>query len=159
MDVFKYFPWKVNDSMDAGEQVVSDAQPVPPSMQPVAAPELPDVTVRQEAPRRMYVKLADLQKHGYTAGCSGCKALEHGGPRTGHSEACRSRISQFLSSMPEGQKRIYEARRREDMYLADQVRKTEEERNANMLRTEESEGQMDSAAPKVAVAASSSEML
>lgn len=143
LDVFKYFPWKVNDSMDAGEQVVSDAQPVPPSMQPTAAPELPDVTVRQEAPRRMYVKLADLQKHGYIAGCSGCKALEQGGPRTGHNEACRSRISQLLSSMPEGQKRVYEARRREDMYLAEQVRKTEEERKAKMPRIEEGGGPMD----------------
>ena len=73
------------------------------------------------------MELDDLQKLGYILVCSGCKALEQGGPRTGHSDSCGTRISQFLSSVPEGQSRLYEAKRGEDSYLADQVKKSAED--------------------------------
>ena len=125
LNCFIHFPWKVNDKIDEAEFVMEDLSPPVPSLRPDTIPDLPDVTVRQEQPRRMYVKIDDLRKHGFTTGCAGCTALEYNGPRTGHNDTCRQRIAGLIHSSPSGLKRVIEAKSREDNFLAEQIRKNE----------------------------------
>ena len=62
LDCFVHFPWKVNDKTDEAEFVMEDPSPPVPALRPPTIPEVPDYTVRQEAPRRMYCENGRLTK-------------------------------------------------------------------------------------------------
>eukprot|EP00435_Cladocopium_sp_Y103_P033123 s170_g8.t1 len=42
--------------------------------------------------RSFYVMKADVEKHGFTAGCRGCAAVQQGGAAVAHDSKCRTRI-------------------------------------------------------------------
>ena len=51
----------------------------------------------EEGPRRAYLKKKDFEKHGYTAGCEGCRRLRAGGMTARpHTQECRARIEERL---------------------------------------------------------------
>ena len=61
-----------------------------------ASAEVP-VRGREFVPRRIYTKVADYEKHGFTEGCKGCVWIQNRvGPRVGHS-ACRGRIEEHIA--------------------------------------------------------------
>ena len=64
-----------------------------PRMEPQAIPE-PAEPERQV--RRLYIKAKDVMKYGATAGCEGCRAAVRGGESRGHTEECRTRITQAM---------------------------------------------------------------
>jgi len=72
--------------------------------------EAEDIRVSVEIPRSFNIRKTDLEVHGYTAGCLGCKAVLRGGSRQGHSAACRKRL---MEAMPEN-KKVTEAQKREN---------------------------------------------
>ena len=43
-------------------------------------------------PRHVYIKKEDLEEHGYTVGCPGCKAILRGTARQAHTDGCRARM-------------------------------------------------------------------
>ena len=44
-------------------------------------------------PKRFTIKHADLMKHGFSMGCSGCKSILKGTSRQAHAEECRKRLA------------------------------------------------------------------
>ena len=75
-------------------------------------------------PRRGKILRSDLQVHGYTAGCEGCKAALAGRPARAHSEACRKRMEEALRDEP----RMREAQERQNEFISKAIEKQEEER-------------------------------
>ena len=63
-------------------------------------------------PRRLYIKKADIEKHGMTEGCKGCVAMIRGDKGVAHSEACRKRITEEIGKAEGGQDRVKNARDR-----------------------------------------------
>ena len=110
------------------------SHPTSTYLRPPTIPDMPDVTVRQEAPRRMYVRIDDIRKHVFTIGCAGCRAIECKGPRIGHDDACRERAAGLIRSSLVGLKRVEKTKKRENYFLADQVKKHEEEKLATVTR-------------------------
>ena len=47
----------------------------------------------RKAPVRFMIKREDLEKHGFTTRCPGCKAILLGNGRQGHAEQCRARLT------------------------------------------------------------------
>ena len=98
-------------------------------------PREPEVTFRErtedvheEPPRKVvmvrqvYIKPADIKKHGLTRGCKKCDHERLYGPgRTsaGHSKLCRDRIINEMSKTPEGRIRIAAAAERLDFTVSE----------------------------------------
>ncbi len=68
----------------------------PPAAAQGAAPE--EVREPEYNPRRVFIKLADLELHGFTAGCRRCGLMRNGLPALGvkHLDACRLRVEQAM---------------------------------------------------------------
>ena len=80
--------------------------------------------------KRYRINPKDLEKYGYTVGCTGCKCLIRGQPPQNHNEICRNRITNALKK--EGDARLdREKKRMNDKEQKDsqKKRKTEEEKN------------------------------
>ena len=60
------------------------------------SPEECRAAAEEAVPRRMYLKQADFTKHGYSAGCLGCRMLVTDGAKQSHSEACRKRMEALI---------------------------------------------------------------
>ena len=59
--------------------------------------------------RRMYIRKADVDEHGITDGCAGCRALMLEKPPQNHSPACRERIEGLIRHSESGQARLERA--------------------------------------------------
>ena len=59
-----------------------------------------ETTQRQEGQkvRRVYLKAADFETHGYSDGCDGCARLQAGMDALLHTEACRARLEEELAT-------------------------------------------------------------
>ena len=98
-------------------------------------PELPDEPAeapvpaeKSEAPRRVYIRSSDLEKHGYSALCPACALIRMGLPRQGiaHSEDCRERMVRKLTETEEGRKRVEAAKRKDPPLKFQKVERPEE---------------------------------
>jgi hypothetical protein len=73
---------------------------LPPLAPPAAAQGAAAEEVREEEynPRRVFIKLADLELHGFTAGCRRCTLMRNGHKSQGvrHLDACRLRVEQAM---------------------------------------------------------------
>ena len=105
-----------------------EAQELPEAV--TVEPELPDEPAkeavpaeRSEAPRRVYLRQTDLDKHGYTASCPACDLIRAGVSREGvhHTEFCRARLVEKLEETTEGRKRLEAAKRKEGPVKARKV--------------------------------------
>ena len=47
--------------------------------------------------RALYIKRKDVEQHGYTPGCPGCKAAQDGKRAVAHNEDCRKRVSELIN--------------------------------------------------------------
>ena len=100
-------------------------------------------------PRRFRIQKSDLEKHGYTAGCPGCRAANRGLQATAHSEGCRARIQKELEAA--GDERLERENARAFTYFGDKVE--EEENRGKRARPD---GARDAGTP--ATSSSSSQM-
>jgi hypothetical protein len=73
-------------------------------------------------PRRAGFSQKDLETHGFTAGCAGCKSVLTGGRRQGHNEDCRRRLEKEMA----GEDKIKRAAERRDEFAVKKVREDEE---------------------------------
>ena len=85
-------PWKHNSKHEAGEEVMLDVVPPPPSSTPVSSP-LPPRTLEEpcgENVRQFYVTRPDVDPAGggigFADGCKGCKAIIYGKARVANDE-------------------------------------------------------------------------
>ncbi len=121
-------PWKANAAADEAEAVIPSFPD--PSSQPQGTADLPRADAKDELPRKLYVKRSDLQSHGYTPGCPGCKALALGRTQVAHNSVCRNRVATAIVGAQQGATRVKAAREREDEFLAKHVEKTAEMQDA-----------------------------
>ena len=84
----------------------------------------------QNAPKRFGITMADLQKHGVTQGCSGCKSAFTGRVRQPHTKECRARFEKLL----EGESRVKASRDRADEFYAKVTEADHERREADKRR-------------------------
>jgi hypothetical protein len=138
LEVIRHVPWRVSDedpNMD-GEKLQLEG-----TSRKLDEPEVQlqrDVAV---APNRFMRE--DLERHGYSANCPGCKSILRGTTRQGHSESCRKRLEEELKDDP----RIKLQRIKEKEYVERRLeeqdrkkRKKEEEPNgAGYAKIEEDE--------------------
>ena len=78
--------------------------PVPVSVHVPSQEHLPPAVGRDPKPqlRRMKIMRPDYDKHGYTAGCRGCLAMQHRKTQVLHTSACRERMKAALAATPAG---------------------------------------------------------
>ncbi len=73
---------------------------LPPLAAPAAAqgPAAGEVREIEYNPHRVHIRLADLELHGFTAGCRRCGLMRNGLPALGvkHLDACRTRVEQAM---------------------------------------------------------------
>lgn len=84
-------------------------------------------------PRRFAIRLADVELHGPSDKCPGCRALVGGKSHQGHSEACRKRFEEKLAGDP----RVMDSSRKTGDFLAKAIERDVRQRE---------EGQLDSVA-------------
>ena len=112
--------------MDEAEQVVQDDVPLQPSDSPAVRLDPPYVVAKEEVPRNIYVKTDVLNQIGYTPGSLGCRALQLGRTRVGHSDQCQQRAVETMEETALGRERLSAARKREDEYVARAVQQSDE---------------------------------
>ena len=79
-------------------------------------------------PRRVYIKPADFERHGFMEGCRGCTWLTNKlGPRVNHSDGCRARMEKIIGE-DETDERTKKMKERFDHYAAQQVAEGDENR-------------------------------
>eukprot|EP00959_Pyramimonas_sp_CCMP1952_P044592 931626-Pyramimonas_sp.AAC.1 len=91
------------------------AAPMPVEVPAVAAPavEAPPAPVAlRDVAKALYVKRADIDKHGIWPGCKGRTSLMTGMHQQAHSIMCRARIQEELMKTAAGRQRVEEAKRR-----------------------------------------------
>jgi hypothetical protein len=154
LEVIRHVPWRVSDedpNMD-GEKL---------QLEGVSRKlEEPEVQLQKDvavAPSRFMIRKEDLERHGYSANCPGCKSILRGTARQGHSESCRKRLEEELKDDP----RIKLQRIKEKEYverrLEEQERKRrKKEEDAKMEGDEGTTAEPSSAAPTLTERASAS---
>jgi hypothetical protein len=133
LEVVRHVPWRVSDddpNMD-GERLQTEGLG-----QRISEPEVQlqrEVTV---APHRFRIGKEDLETHGYSANCQGCKSILRGTARQGHSEACRKRLEEALKDDP----RLKIQKMREKEYLERRLDEQERKRQRKDDEATKTEG-------------------
>ena len=97
-------PWKTRDDDERAdgedmEVIKLNPEEAPPADQGGGREQFHDIPV----PRRVKIGKDDLQMHGYTAKCEGCRAVMAGRPQKPHSEECRKRMERLMKENPKMQ--------------------------------------------------------
>ena len=87
-------------------------------------------SVAEPVPRRLYVRAKDIETHGTTGGCPGCRAWARSGKAQTHSEQCRQRITEAIRAAGDGEQRLRAQEQRCDEYFAEVLRKSDEARGS-----------------------------
>jgi hypothetical protein len=102
-------PWNREPAAEGELRVLPPLAP-PLAAEPAAAAE--EVREPEYKPRRVFIKLSDLELHGFTAGCRRCGLMRNGLPALGvkHIEACRLRLEQAMRDVDNPRLRSAEGR-------------------------------------------------
>ena len=93
------------------------------------------INTREPAPKEFYIKKRDVEAHGHTKGCAGCRTMFQGGTRQNHSAQCRERFRALLKDEArvqrmEEKRKDYEDRAAEEAQRKKEKKKRKEERKA-----------------------------
>ena len=140
---FKGLPWNLKPDAPLALPAPADVAPELPDAQGPLRPVPP----KEEVWRRMYLRKADFDKHGYTAGCNACDALREGRSRAGiiHSEHCRKRLIDLLKDTSDGQERLQANADREERFLARAVEQADKRLKSEAQKEEEPQANPSSA--------------
>ena len=113
-------PWQLRPPVDASRSV--ERGPLELKIDEAPVPEMLDKVVEKRrkgyVPRGLYIrKDVELKEHGYTPGCDGCDAAQHGLSHRQHSRACRARISEAIASTEQGKRRLELIKDREEQFM------------------------------------------
>ena len=88
-------PWRlsVNDPKVDGEALKMDV----PEAGEMSTKDVEEDSWKLVAPRQLYLRKSDFDKHGFSQGCMGCRSLLRGTARQAHSEACRTRMGREMT--------------------------------------------------------------
>jgi hypothetical protein len=143
LEVVRHVPWRVSDSdpnVD-GEKLQLDGMS--------RKLEEPEVQLQKDvavAPNRFMIRKEDLERHGYSANCQGCRSILRGTARQGHSESCRKRIEEALKDDP----RIKLQRIKEKEYVERRLEEQEAKRRKKEKEEEEEEESSEEASKRPA---------
>lgn len=115
-------PWnRYHDAPDADGDLPEGVVVEEPTMQVgEGASRVVFAETRDRAPREIYIRKGDAEKHGYTRGCAGCSSWHRGLGKQPHTEGCRER---FRGLMKE-EARVKNAKlRREEFEVKEEERK------------------------------------
>ncbi len=83
---------------DATSDIVDTVLPAVVNI-PTSTDETVPAATAESKPRQLYIRKADLDKHGYTAGCPRCDAYLEGRKTTVlHSDKCRVRMEAHVQA-------------------------------------------------------------
>lgn len=116
-------PWNMSD-----DDVKADGEKYETVILPPAALEDIREEGQKSMPRNVAISKADLEAHGYTLGCGGCKAILKGTSRQGHSQGCRSRFNEVF----QGTEKFQKAQARCDTFT-ERVMQEEDDRKRRRL--------------------------
>ena len=154
-DWVRHVPWnKSGDDPDADGELPE--APEQPPEQPRGesqsseargsdeAPRKIVVNTRQPAPKEFYIKKRDIEAHGHTRGCAGCRTMFQGGTRQSHSAECRERFRELLKDeekvkRTEEKRKDYEQKMEEKEQRKDGKKKSKEERRGRQRAAEDDE--------------------
>ena len=107
LNAVKGLPWRPVPGDPSVEEVPVTSHLDAPAVVPEA--QLPSIPVSQASPHSFHIrKDRELAIHGYTDGCSGCRAARLGMTPQAHSLACRARIESELAKTEQGRQRLQE---------------------------------------------------
>ena len=136
-DLVRHVPWnRAGEDPDADGDMPEDAAPVGEQQGGGGGggqePRVVVVNVREPAPKEFYIKKRDVEAHGVTPGCAGCRTMFLGGTRQNHSAECRERFRALL----QGEERVQrmEAKKRD---YAEKAAEAEEKKKDKKRRKEE----------------------
>ncbi len=88
-------PWNREPAAEGELRILPPLAPPAAAQGPAAAEE---VREPEYNPRRVFIKLSDLELHGFTAGCRRCNLMRNGQAALGvkHLDACRLRVEQAM---------------------------------------------------------------
>jgi hypothetical protein len=92
----KGVPWRKSDADPEMDGAAMRSRPLSPEEQRIIDDRNREQKDLQGAPKRFGITLSDLQKHGVTEGCSGCKSAFTGKARQPHTRECRARFEGLL---------------------------------------------------------------
>ena len=131
-DWVRHVPWnKGEEDPEADGEIPDDpvAQAPPDGVQEEASgsrePKVIVVNTREAAPREFYIKKKDLEEHGHTRGCPGCRTMIQGGLRQAHTAECRARFREKMKD-EEKVKRTEEKRKDYENRMAEKEQRKEE---------------------------------
>ena len=121
----------------------ADQEELPSSSSDV--PRVFGVNTRESAPRQVYIKKRDIEQHGHTPGCAGCRTMLQGGTRRNHSEECRKRMEAAMA----GDERVAKAQEKRKEF-ADRMEAKDQGQEEKRRKAEERkvEGEAGSARRK-----------
>ena len=100
------------------------------------------INMRAPAPKEFYIRKKDVEAHGITRDCAGCRTMFHGGTRQNHSAECRERFRTLLQDDSRVQRMADKRKEFEEKAAADEQRRQDKrqrkaERKANRKRAAE----------------------
>jgi len=103
-----------------GKQVIEDLSEN--LSMPAEAEKEPEVESAEGGKfQRMRITQADINEHGPTRGCGGCRALALKVKSQSHSERCRERMMKLIAKSPQGATRVQVAEEKESELLAEKL--------------------------------------
>ena len=75
-------------------------------------PRIVVINTREVAPNDCFIQRKDLEQHGQTKGCAGCRTMIDGGNRQAHSSECRERFRRLM----QGDEKVQRMQERRDAY-------------------------------------------
>ena len=99
------------------------------------APRVIFVNTREAAPREFYIKKRDVEAHGHTKGCPGCRTMFQGGTRQAHTAECRERFRGLMKDeekvvRTEAKRKEYEEKVEEEAKRREEKKQRKEEKKA-----------------------------
>ena len=135
-DWVKHVPWnKSGDDPDADGELPESPEAVEDSSggrvsDAGASGDQPRVVVvntRETAPRDFYIKKKDVETHGHTKGCPGCRTMFLGGTRQAHTAECRERFRMLMKD-EEKVARTREKRKEFEERMEEEAKRKEEKK-------------------------------
>ena len=125
LDMVGGVPWRTSP----GEQEEADG--VMPAVDigmelPEVPIERPPVEEKKIIPRRLYIKVGDIQRFGATVNCNGCVATLRGQRGIPHTDSCRKRLTEEIGK--HDAERVKKARDREMEFYESALRESDESR-------------------------------
>ena len=107
-------------------------------------PRIVVINTREVAPKEFFIQRKDLEQHGQTKGCAGCRTMIDGGNRQAHSSECRERFRRLM----QGDEKVQRTQERRDEY-EERIAETELRRQEMKMRR--AEGEVGRGGPKMMI--------